>query len=361
MRLFKRIALVLLTILIIYASHVLISTGFFRKIKPEFDGKILAKVALKGAEDIMISHTDSFALISSTNRIIYPPGAEEEGGLFLIDLKTNRFEPIPLTNAFNQPFAPHGISFFKKDSLFTVMAVNHTGEGHSIEVFELWDKELKHVKTLKHPSMVSPNDLVMVDENRFYFTNDHRYTKGLGKVIEEYAGLSVSNVVYFDSNEYREVADGIAYANGINYDRNLDLVYVASPRKFLVKVFSKQADGSLSFIENIPCGTGVDNIELDMDGNLWIGAHPNLLRFGSYAKGKKATSPSEIIKINYQNTGEYSVEKVYVEEGTEMSASSVATNFGNLIFAGSVMDDEFLILERSDQDTSKKFPSQKGK
>jgi arylesterase/paraoxonase len=334
MRIFKNILILLFILLLIFVGHTLISTGFFRTIEPKFDGKILKKIAIKGAEDIMISQIDSFALISSTNRAVYPPEAED-------------FVPIPLTNAINQSFAPHGISFFKKDSTYQVMAINHTSQGHSIEVFELQGNNLEHIKTLRHPSMIRPNDLVIVDENRFYFTNDHRYTKGFGKLVEEYIGLALSNVVYFDANDYREVAKGIAYANGINYDRKRNLLYVASPRHFLVKVYSIKQDGSLSFVEDIPCGTGVDNIELDQEGNLWIGSHPNLLKFSAYAKGKQAISPSEIIKIIYRGPGDYSVEKVYVEDGHEMSGSTVAATLGNLIFAGNVMDEEFLILERS--------------
>ncbi|MFT4666046.1 MAG: arylesterase/paraoxonase [Polaribacter sp.] len=353
MHLFKKIALLLFVLLLIFVGHVLISTGFFRNIEPKFDGTILKKIALKGAEDIMISGKDSFALISATDRNEFPPESEEKGNLFLIDLKSNDYTPIPLTTAFKQPFAPHGISFFKKDSTYQVMAINHTQQGHSIEVFELYDKTLKHIKTLRHASMISPNDLVMLDENRFYFTNDHGYVKGLGKLMEEYGGLAVSNVVYFDGQDYREVAKGIAYANGINFDKKRNLLYVASPRHFLVKVYSKDKDGSLSFIENIPCGTGVDNIEFDNKGNLWIGSHPNLLRFNAYAKGKKETSPSEIIKITYRDKDDYSIEKVYVEEGHEMSGSTVAATFGNLIFTGNVMDDEFLILKRADPKISK--------
>lgn len=350
MCLLKIIASLLFILLLLFIGHTTISTGVFRKIEPHFDGNILKKIPLKGAEDITISQIDSFALISSTNRIVYPPEAEEEGGLYLIDLKSKGYEPISLTDSFNKPFAPHGISFFKKDSTYRVMAVNHTPQGHSIEVFELEDQNLKHIKTLKHASMISPNDLVMLDENRFYFTNDHGYVKGIGKLLEEYGGLAVSNVVYFDGVDYKEVAKNIAYANGINFDRKRNLVFVASPRKFLLKVYHKNADHSLTFIEDIPCGTGVDNIELDKEGNLWIGAHPSLLRFQAYSEGKKETAPSEIIKITYKGTSDYIVEKIYVEDGTEMSGSTVAAVFDNLIFAGNVMDDDFLILERKKYD-----------
>lgn len=347
MRLFKIIATILFTLLILFAGFTTISTGFFRKIEPHFDGRILKKIPLKGAEDITINYIDSFALISSTNRMVYTPKVEEEGDIYMIDLSTKNYKPISLTASFKQEFAPHGISFFKKDSSCWVMAVNHTPKGHSIEVFKLINESLQHIKTLRNPAMISPNDLVMIDENRFYFTNDHGYSKGIKKLLEEYVGLAVSNVVYFDGENYREVAKDIAYANGINFDRKRNLVFVASVRKFLVKVYSKNADHSLSFIENIPCGTGVDNIELDKAGNLWIGGHPSLLKFQIYSKGKSEIAPSEIIKIAYNGKNDYKVEKIYVEDGSEMSGSSVAAAFGNLIFAGNVMDDKFLILERT--------------
>ncbi|MBE9488738.1 MAG: hypothetical protein IMY67_00470, partial [Bacteroidetes bacterium] len=140
---------------------------------------------------------------------------------------------------------------------------------------------------------------------------------------------------------------GIAYANGINFDAKRNLIFVASPRKFLVKVYSRNTDGSLEFIEDIPCGTGVDNIEFDSDGNLWIGAHPNLLKFAAYAKGKEAMSPSEIIKIAYKGKNDYTVEKIFVNDGTAMSSSSVAAPFKDLILTGNVMDNKFLILKRN--------------
>lgn len=346
MRTFKRIFLLLFILILIFVAYTLISTGFFRTVEREFGGKVLAKIAIKGAEDIMVSRTDSFALISATNRLKIPSEEEETGGLFLLDLKTNDFTPIPLASGFDLPFAPHGISFFKKDSSYRVMAINHTNQGHSIEVFELIDQDLKHIKTMKDPAMVSPNDIVMLGEERFYFTNDHGYTKGFGKLVEEYGGFGFSNVVYFDGNDYKEVAGGIAYANGINYDKDRSLLYVASPRGFLVNVYTVNQDGTLAFVEDIACGTGVDNIELDQEANLWIGCHPNLLRFNAYAKGKKETAPSEIIKITYQQKGDYDIEQIYVDDGQEMSGATVATPFGNLIFAGNVMDDKFLILER---------------
>lgn len=347
MRLLKRILLLLLILLLIFASYTVLSVGTFRSIEATFDGRVLRSIPLKGAEDITISLPDSFALISATDRQGYP-ATEEAGGIYWMDLRNDRFDPVPLTQNFPLPFAPHGISLFAKDSSYQLMAINHTPTGHSIEVFELKDQTLAHLQTLEHPSMIQPNDVVMLDEKRFYFTNDHAYPKGIGRLMEDYGGLAVSDVIYFDGNDYRKVADGIAYANGINVDTSRNLLYVASPRFFLVKVYHIQEDGSLSFVEDIPCGSGVDNIELDPSGDLWIGAHPQLLQFSAYAKGNREIAPSEIIKIHYEAKGIYTVESLYLEKGETLSASTVAAPFGNRLLVGSVTDDHFLVLERND-------------
>ena len=343
----KRIFYAACILLILFITNIFISTGYFRAIENKFDGKIIKKINIAGAEDITISRKDSFAIISSTIRNKFPNIAQEKGGLYFIDLKNDRFKPILLTTNFKKPFAPHGISIYQKDSITTIAAINHTLAGEFIEIFTLIKTKLKHQKTLKNELIFSPNDIVLLDEHRFYFTNDHKYKEGLGRFSEDYLGIAMANVIYFDGKNYKEVANDIAYANGINVDMNRNLVFVASPRNFLVKVFHKDKNGTLEFIEDIDCNTGVDNIEFDENDHLWIGAHPNLLHFAAYAKGDEAISPSEIIKINYKSKGDYTIDQIYMEDGTEMSASTVAVTFANLILTGNVMDENFLILERT--------------
>ena len=346
MRHWKKIGLILLFIFLGFIIHIFLSTGFFRKIENHFEGEIVKTITLPGAEDIMVSLKDSFAIISSTKRSFSKLRDKDTGGLFYMELKSGDFKVTPLTSSFEKLFAPHGISMIEKGESYKIMAINHSPQGHSIEVFNLNGANLTFKKTLTDPSMISPNDLVIIDDDKFYFTNDHGYTKGIGKFFEEYGGLAVSNVVYFDGKNYKEVASGIAYANGINFDRKRNLLFVASVREFIIKVYSVNKDGSLDFIENIKCGTGIDNIDIDKEGNLWMGAHPNLLTFAAYAQKKKKNSPSEIIKVNYKGKGDYSIEKIFLDDGNRMSGSSVAVPFGDLIITGNVMDDKFLILKK---------------
>jgi arylesterase/paraoxonase len=333
-----------------FILNIFISTGYFRTIKNEFDGEILKKIELPGAEDITINQKDSFAIISSTKRNFGDSKETEKGNLYFLDLKSKDLIPKLITGSFTSPFAPHGISIMKRDdSTYTIMAVNHIGDKHSLEVFSFDGSICTHNKTIKHPSIVSPNDVVLIDKNRFYFTNDHCYVKGIGKLIEDYGGLALSNVVYYDGQEFKEVANHIAYANGINYDSSKNLLFVASPRKFIIKVFRPNLDGSLNFIEDIYCGTGVDNIEFDKNGMLWIGCHPSLLKFSSYSNGKSPISPSEIIKIDYRSTGNYTLKTVFIDDGNQISASTVAAKLGDLILVGNVKDNHILILKNKDK------------
>lgn len=344
MKFLKKTFLFIVLALIAFVAHTLISTGYFRSIENKFDGKIIANLKLNGAEDITVSLVDSFALISATDRAAKLSGEKETGNLYLIDLKTPGYELVNLTASFPKDFAPHGISMIKQDSTYTVVAINHTASGHSLEFFQLKDHKLTFTKTMRDPKMISPNDIVLLDSNRFYFTNDHANAKGFFRFLEDYAAYAASTVIYYDGEKHQQVADGIAYANGINFDVNRNLLFVASPRDFLVKVFKTNIDGTLQFIENIDCKTGVDNIEFDSAGNLWIGCHPNLLHFAAYAKGKKPNSPSEILKLQYISKGKFKIDQIYIEDGKTMSASTVAAPFGNQLFLGNVMDNNFLII-----------------
>ena len=55
-------------LIIIFVANIFVSTGYFRTIENTFSGEIVKQIKLPGAEDITISHQDSFAFITSTKR-----------------------------------------------------------------------------------------------------------------------------------------------------------------------------------------------------------------------------------------------------------------------------------------------------
>ncbi len=338
---------VIVLVVVIYVGYTFYSTGFFRTIKPINTDKIISKVALPGVEDIEVEPEERFLILSSDDRAGRRDGNPTQGGLYLMNLDDKHFTPKLLTQNFEGDFYPHGISMLKIDSTtHRVWAINHVNNAHTIEIFDLYNADsLMYISTLTNKLMISPNDLVALSENEFYFTNDHGYTSNLGVLAENYLGLKASNVVHSNNGEYRIVAENIAYANGINYDEKKSLMFVASPRDFLVKVYQRNPSGSLDHIEDVYTGTGVDNIEFDKEGALWIGCHPSLLSFTSYASGSKPYSASEVIKIDYHGIDDYNQETVYLDNGSNMAAATVAPYYEGRVYIGNVMDEHFLILD----------------
>ena len=89
--------------------------------------------------------------------------------------------------------------------------------------------------------------------------------------------------------------------------------------------------------------TGVDNIELDADGNLWVGCHPKLLKFLSHDKDEKAASSSEIIRLRNLGNGKWEQVTVYLNDGSQISASSVGAVYKNRLLIGPVFQRHILL------------------
>jgi arylesterase/paraoxonase len=345
MKTLKILAFIFLVI-IIYILYTFVSTGFFREINNSSDF-LITKYELPGVEDMEISYEDQFIILSSDNRKSRRNGQPVQGGLFYFDLNDPDKSPYLLSESFSSTLYPHGISLKKiGKGKYRLWVVNHPEGRHTIEVFDLEKSNLIHVNTLTDEMLISPNDIVAIDSVRFYVTNDHGFDSKLGLLAENYLGLSVSDVVYFDGRQFTQAAKGIAYANGIAFDASRSILYVASPRTFSVKVYGLEEGGKLNHHTDIYTGSGVDNLVIDPNGDIWSGAHPNLLQFTSYAQGNSKKAPSEVIKINLIKDNQYKVRSIYVDDGSTVSASSVALPFQDKIFVGNVMDEYFVQLQK---------------
>lgn len=307
-----------------------------------FWGEEYQRIPLAGAEDLTIDYENDVMVISAYDRAGSKRGESATGGLYILNLREEPFNPIRLDDGLGRGFHPHGISLLKLDSsTYQLLAVNHQNDRHTIEEFQLvLPNHLAHLHTYTDDLIVSPNDVAALDEDRFYVTNDHKNTEGLALLAENYLGLALSNTIFFDGTSFREVAGGIQYANGVAVSPDESKLYVASPRGFVIRTYDINPEGSLFETEKIETETGVDNLEWDQDGNLWIGAHPDLLTFSAYAGLKKEISPSEVLKITNGN-----VETHYLDDGSQVSASSVAVPYKNYLFIGTVMDDKILVLK----------------
>ncbi len=347
----KRITIALGLLVILVAGWVVYlywSAGQFKTIEPHFTGRCKAVGGVMGPEDITIHPRTRVAYVSSCDRRALQAGRPGRGAIYAYDLKADAAEPVNLTPDADPDFRPHGIGLYIGQAGREVLfVVNHQGGDHGVEVFDLKDGALMYRETLTSPMIVSPNDVVGVGSRAFYVTNDHRYPTGWKRKMEDYLQLPLSNVLYYDGAEFVEAASGIGYANGINVSPDGRSIYVCSITEGALHVFDREpASGRLEPREKIDLDTGADNIEVDSEGGLWIGAHPQLLTTAKHFEDNWTLSPSQVLHLTPREGGGYDVEEVYLNKGEEISASTVAAVHGNRLLIGAVFDSKFLDCRR---------------
>ncbi|MBU2511962.1 SMP-30/gluconolactonase/LRE family protein [bacterium] len=343
----KKAFLGLLIIILIVAGWVfklVWDAGEFKKISPHFEGKCRQVSGVAGPEDITIHPQTGIAYISAFDRRAVLEGRSTERGIYAYDTTIENGKPVLLTTGPGDDFMPHGISLYISptgdDRLFVI---NHSQNQHSIEVFAIHSDKLEHLATYRDDLLISPNDIVAVGPQQFYLTNDHGLSPGIKRTLEDYLKLSYAGIVYFDGNDFSEVASGFQYANGINVSPDGMTLYMTTTIGQSLHIFDRDKEsGKLKERTVLNLDSGLDNIELDEEGNLWIGAHPKLLTFVSHAGNPNKISPSQLFRVFSNLKGNPKFEEIYLNAGEELSASSVAAVRNNRMIVGAVFDGWFL-------------------
>ncbi|HVN83261.1 MAG TPA: SMP-30/gluconolactonase/LRE family protein [Candidatus Binatia bacterium] len=320
------------------------AAGQFKTLTPHFNGTCTAVNGVIGAEDLTIHPRTGVAYISSSDRLATQAGQPAHGAIYAYDLNAPTPKPVNVTPDADPDFRPHGISLYvAPDGASTLFVINHTGGRHTIEIYDVGEGRLTHRTTLADPLLVSPNDLLAVTPTQVYVTNDHRYRSGVMRTIEDYGRRPWANVVMWDGTSFREVAAGISLANGINVSPDQQTVYVASTIGKLVQVYDRDArSGSLRRRGEIPMDSGVDNIEVDADGSLWIGSHPQIFSLVRYMGGRAPYAPSQILHVVPSRDGAARIDEVYLNLGEQISAASVGAVRGKRLLIGAIADSKIL-------------------
>jgi arylesterase/paraoxonase len=163
------------------------------------------------------------------------------------------------------------------------------------------------------------------------------------RTVEDYLRRPWANVVMWDGTTFRVAAGGIPLANGINVSPDRKTVYVMSTIGLAMRVYDRDTgSGTLALRGEIPLGSGVDNVEVDADGTLWIGAHPKLLTVVRYMAGARSYAPSQVLHVVPRGGANYQTDEVFLDRGEQLSASSVAAVRGKRLLIGPVADSKIL-------------------
>ncbi|MCJ9428624.1 SMP-30/gluconolactonase/LRE family protein [Kordiimonas marina] len=332
-----------------YAYDMMSDAGVFRTLHPHFSGKCTAIGGVVGVEDITIDG-GGIAYLSSHDRRLWMKTGKADGAIYLYRAGSHA-EPIKLPNDYKKPFHPHGLSLWKgrdgaPDRLFVI---NHPEESQKamdpstitsqVEIFDIRDDGLHHIRTMKPDENYSLNDVVAVGPDTFYASIDKGSLSAIGKKLELWGRLPKGGIAYGTINGMRFLKDGLTYANGIQASRDGKWIFVSETTGQRVRAYARDAEtGALTEKASVDIPSGLDNIELADDGTLYIGAHPKLFAFTAHAKDPAKRSPSQVWKVSFDGKAFGKPKEVYLSDGNPLSGSSVAAPYKGGMLIGGVFD-----------------------
>lgn len=306
-----------------------------------------------GAEDINIDLIRRVAFISAGNgRAVfdqYRTGATKpipSGDIWLLDMQGPTSAPRPLNVKLDWAFHPHGIDLlYLENGQRELYVINHPArDQHEVLIFTVRDDHSLSLKRRVHyPELISPNDITAFSSERFFVTNDHGSARSSMMFwIEDYLGLSRSSVTYFDGESGSFVIGGLKSANGIALSGDQQTLYVAEAIGRSVKRFQRGTSiRNWQLKEKLSVPTAVDNLIWNGPNQLLAGAHPRLFDLLAHFEDPEALSPSHVIAIDSQ-ANPMSYQTLYMDDGQELSGSSVAAMLDGELLIGSVAENHFL-------------------
>lgn len=280
-----------------------------------------------GPEDILHDKKNNRILISCDER---RDGKLPIGIIQQLNIATDSCTELPISNMPAIPFHPHGFdlqTIHNSDYLFVINHYKDATHTNSIIQFKIHADKLEFIKEYKHALLLSPNDLTVLPNGSFYFSNDKNSSNILEHLTNPYSG----SVVYCDGmHTWKKVDSLMSFPNGL-YNEN-DKLYVATSRNFALYTYTIQADGTLQNKKKLNSINGMDNLT-DNGNELLVAVHPDELKFAALAYFPDILSPSKTFAID-KSTGKSTL--IFSDDGAQISGSSTAVAVGDNLYLGQV-------------------------
>ncbi|CAH0047638.1 unnamed protein product [Clonostachys solani] len=244
---------------------------------------------------------------------VFQSGSMGQGELFAYNyaagglLDADRLRKIELVG-FPADIDFHTVGFgFDKESS-ALFVTNHAQTGSQIEQFKLDVEALvaTHVRSIKHPDLVGPNAILVLNAEELLVSNDHyflaRQSKPLAK-IETYLGLPTGPVVYVNLQNGQvktKVVARLPFPNGMQLLNDTTLA-VSSTNRASILFYTVRDYQNLEYHSKVNLPYFPDNLAVAGD-KLLIAGHAHLPTLAKFTESrhicnfpeKLAETPSEV-------------------------------------------------------------------
>ncbi len=300
-----------------------------------------------GPEDHTIDPETGIVYLSGYDRVSAIGGDPKPGAIWTYDLNDPEAVPVNITPDADAGFQPHGISLYiAENGSRRLFVINHGNSEQAVDIFDVGEGALQEVTTVTGELLRSPNDLVAVSPDAFYFSNDHRFlADDFMRPFEDFLGLPMTDAVFYDGTSFRSVAPSIKGANGINVSADGETVYLSAARGSALHVYNRDtASGDLTYQKTIGLPGMPDNIELLPDGQLLVALHPKAFDLLAHFADPVQTAPSQVVKVDPESGD---VETIFLSLGDDLSAASTGAIYDDRLIIGAIIESKFLDCDLS--------------
>jgi len=307
------------------------------------------------AEDIEIDYARGIAYLSIQDREALIKGENAQGFIGKIDLNQKPYELVSALTEQPDHLRPHGLSLhIDKAGKRHMAVINHPkNRGIEPEVIDLYTESsngsFDFVRSVSDPLFQSPNDVLLVESEKFYVGNDKGGISTVDK-IQEQMGRPMSTVVFYDGESASIAVKNLSSVSGINLSLDQQTVFASETNAKRMAILKRNlADGSLKKIKTVKLTGSPDNINVSEDGSLVVANIPKvwalIQHFIALQNNEYKPSPSQVVRIDFDNKGDPLSEELFMSDGYDISTTSVGVIWANKLFMGSIDDKQMHVCE----------------
>ncbi|KAI2622467.1 hypothetical protein GGR54DRAFT_64853 [Hypoxylon sp. NC1633] len=271
---------------------------------------------IRDCEDALLVETQGLAILScdpgrekwNTVMGIFLPGPVPGAEIYAYDYKQigapdsqtlRRFEVLDYKAGVDL----HTLGMAFDEATSTLFVANHRLSGPTIEMFklDLVGFTAKHFRTIRHPLLLGPNAMTLINGHELLVTNDHHFLikdSRLLAMLETYLALPFATVVHVDISSLLEdptstveanIVARLPFANGIEFLNETTLAVASTARTavYLYSVTQPETDTAsppaLTYKSMLKFPFFVDNVQVSKDGVLHAAGHPHPPTLSKYA------------------------------------------------------------------------------